>query len=86
MKPEIALFRFTLSPSQSIGPAHLHALWANACQSPQVSVGRSVIAGRPTYSLYASQELQDLPQVELRLRRLLEDNKLHASLTPLHPH
>ena len=83
MKHQIAIFRFTLSPSQSIGPAQLHALWANACQTPNVSVGRTPGA-RPTYSLYASQQLQNLPLVEQRLRRLLDDNKLHASLIPLH--
>ena len=39
---------------------------------------------RPIYSLYASQQLGDLPQVERRLRLLLEQNDLRASLIPLH--
>ena len=84
MKPQIPIFRFTLGTKQSIGPAQLQALWARACQSPHVSVGRSNADGRPLYSLYASQQLENLGLVEQRLRRLLDDNKLHASLIPLH--
>ncbi|QNP40525.1 hypothetical protein [Lysobacter solisilvae (ex Woo and Kim 2020)] len=86
MKDQIAIFRFTLSTHQSIGPAQLHALWARACETPHVSVGRARGASpdRPTYSLYASQRLENLPQVERRLRLLLEECKLRASLIPLH--
>ena len=86
MKHQIAIFRFTLGPHQSIGPALLRALWANACQSPHVSVGRhdDRASGRPTYSLYASQQLQNLPLVEQRLREALDQHKLRASLIPLH--
>jgi hypothetical protein len=85
MKHQIAIFRFTLSPRQSVGPALLQALWAHACQSPQVSVGRQPGArdGQPTYSLYASQHLQDLPLVERRLREALEAHNLRASLIPV---
>jgi len=83
MKHQIAIFRFTLSQHQSIGPAQLHALWARACETPHVSVGRSP-GNRPTYSLYASQRLENLPQVERRLRQLLDECKLRASLIPLH--
>lgn len=86
MKSCMAIFRFTLSPSQSIGPAQLQAFWAHACQTSRVSVGRNFIGGRATYSLYAAQQLQDLPEVERRLRQLLEENKLNASLTALYPH
>lgn len=86
MKHQIAIFRFTLSRHQSIGPTQLEALWARACQTPQVSVSRTRGAtdDRPIYSLYASQQLEDLPQVERRLRLLLEQNDLRASLIPLH--
>ena len=86
-KDQIALFRFTLSPHQSIGPAQLQALWARACESPHVSVGRAngPSANQPTYSLYASQRLENLPQVERRLRELLEACQLRASLVSLHP-
>jgi hypothetical protein len=83
MKQQIAIFRFTLAPHQSIGPTQLQALWATACQTPQVSVGRTA-ESRPVYSLYASQRLENLPQVEARLRQLLDDRKLHASLIALH--
>jgi hypothetical protein len=86
MKHQIAMFKFTLGPQQSIGPAQLHALWAHACQSPNVSVGRQEdrSTGRATYALYATQALDDLAQVERRLRDALEHNKLRASLIPLH--
>lgn len=85
MKHQIAIFRFTLSQHQSIGPAQLHALWARACQSPHVSVGRSDgVAGRPTYSLYALQRLENLALVEQRLCLLLDQCKLRATLIPLH--
>ncbi|MFC3551688.1 hypothetical protein ACFOLC_11780 [Lysobacter cavernae] len=88
MKHQIAMFKFTLGNGQSIGPTALQALWVRACQSPNVSVGRQTpgFGGdtKPTYSLYASQQLENLPQVELRLRRLLEECKLSASLISLH--
>ena len=87
MKHQIAMFKFTLGTGQSIGPSALLALWKRACQSQHVSVGRQ--AGpfgddRPTYALYAQQHLEDLAQVESRLRSLLEESHLRASLTPLH--
>lgn len=85
MKPQIPIFRFTLSGQQSIGPAQLQALWARACQTPHVSVGRSRSDGPPLYSLYATQQLGNLELVEQRLRRLLDDHHLHASLIAIHP-
>ena len=87
MKQQIAIFRFTLGHGQSIGPAQLQALWARACQTPHVSVGRSPGprgSDRPTYALYASQRLEDLPLVEQRLRQLLDESKLRATLISLH--
>lgn len=87
MKHQIAIFRFTLGHGQSIGPAELQALWARACRTPHVSVGRAHGAhgsDKPTYSLYASQRLEDLPDVEQRLRNLLDQSKLRASLIALH--
>ena len=86
VKHQIALFRFTLSPHQSIGPAQLQALWATACRTPNVSVGRDrgPSGGPPTYALYASQHLDDMPMVEQRLRRLLDECKLRASVIPVH--
>lgn len=87
MKHQIAIFRFTLGHGQSIGPAELHALWARACQSPNVSVGRAAGghgSDKPTYSLYASQQLENLTSVEQRLRQLLDNIQLRASLIALH--
>ncbi|RPE81921.1 hypothetical protein [Vulcaniibacterium tengchongense] len=88
MKHHIAMFKFTLGNDQSIGPAALQALWARACRSSNVSVGRQRPDfgghGKATYSLYAPQQLPDLPEVEIRLRRLLEESKLSASLVALH--
>lgn len=84
MKHQIPLFRLTLGPRQSIGPARLQALWASACQTPDVSVGRTSTDERPTYSLYASQQLANLQDVERRMRRLLDDNHFNASLYALH--
>ena len=81
------MFKFTLVDGQSIGPKALQALWVRASQSPAVTVGREVGGfghNRPTYSLYASQQLQNLPQVEARLRRLLEESKLSAAVIALH--
>lgn len=86
MQSCMAIFRFTLDPGQSIGPVPLRALWARACQTPRVGVGRNLIGGRAMYSLYASHQLRDLPEVERRLRRLLEENDLNATLTALHSH
>jgi hypothetical protein len=86
MKPQIPLFRFTLGAGQSIGPASLRSLWILACKSVDVSVGRDGAKGpgKPIYSLYASSRMHDLPDVERRLRRLLEEAKLTASVVPLH--
>lgn len=84
MKHHIAIYRLILSPSQTIGPTQLQALWASACQTPDVSVGRTLTGGRPTYSLYATQRLENLPMVERRLRELLDSSKLRASLIPMH--
>lgn len=82
----IALFTFTLSGTASIGPQALRALWAKACGIGNVSVGRKDAYGsqRAIYTLYAPQSLGGLQDVEMRLRRALEDAHLHASVTALH--
>ena len=87
MKHQIAMFKFTLGNGQSISPSALQDLWVRASQSQQVSVGRQAGPSgdsRPTYSLYASQHLENLSQVELRLRKVLEERNLSASLISLH--
>ncbi|RZA19517.1 MAG: hypothetical protein EOP93_08455 [Lysobacteraceae bacterium] len=85
---QIAMFTFTLGNTESIGPAALRAMWVRATGSGNVSVGRRAPMGgfrdRPTYTLYASQSLGNLRDVEVRLRKLLEDAHLNAALTSLH--
>ena len=87
MKHQIAMFKFTLGNGQSIGPAALQNLWRRCCGTSEVSVGRDTVSNGSrgvTYSLYAPQHLPDLERVEMRLRRMLEDDKLSALLIPLH--
>lgn len=88
MKNQIPLFKFSLGQHQSIGPAQLQELWARACQSSAVSVGRDAprmgADSNPTYSLYGSPQIENLPLIEKRLRMLLEESKLRASLIVLH--
>ena len=85
---QIAMFTFTLGTTESIGPTALRALWTRATGTGNVSVGRrSPLGGfrdRPTYTLYAPQQLADLRMVEARLRQMLETAHLHASLTAMH--
>lgn len=89
MNSQIELFKFTLGNDQSISPSALQAMWARACQTSKVAVSRHVPGGlgtseRPIYSLHGPQQLNDLPQVEQRLRKLLEDASLRVSLIALH--
>jgi len=85
---QIALFTFTLGNTESIGPAALRDMWMRACGNRNVSVGRKESLGghrdRPVYMLYAEQNMPNLREVELEMRRLLETAHLNASLTPLH--
>jgi hypothetical protein len=90
MSHYIALFRFRLSEGQSIGPAALRKLWSTACGSNDVKVSR--VASGPgygaqshTYSLCAPAKTANLATVEVRLRRLLADTALTATLTLTHP-
>jgi hypothetical protein len=87
-KHQIAMFKFTLGNNESIGPAALRALWVRASGTPNVGVDRrdqpGFRPGRPVYTLYAPQGLDNLREVELRLRRLLEAAHVNASLTILH--
>jgi len=86
-KPLIAMFRFTLGTDQSIGPKDLQTIWMQASQMADVSVG--CVAGpisqdKATYSLYATQSLEGLAEVEARLRRLLDQRNLRAALLCVH--
>ena len=83
MKHQIAIFRFTLGSGQSIGPVDLKALWMEACHAGNVSVGRAQDmrgADKSVYSLYAPHDIASQPQVEQRLRDLLDQRRLRASL------
>jgi len=84
----VVIFRFKLGKGESIGPAALRTLWERASQCTNVSVGRQSIGAdgaKPIYSLYASQPLGDLSQVERRLLDLLEASRLTAAMM-LTPH
>jgi hypothetical protein len=86
-RPLIAMFRFTLGTNQSIGPKDLQSIWVRASQLVDVSVG--CVAGKgpedkATYSLYATQSLDGLADVEARLRRLLDERNLRAALFCVH--
>lgn len=85
---QIALFTFTLGSRESIGPSALREMWIRACGSRNASVGRREPLGghrdRPVYMLYAEQNLANLREVELEMRRLLEAEHLNASMTALH--
>ncbi len=86
-KQQIALFSFTLAGSGSIGPAALCEIWKRASGTNDVDVARNIAhgsQGKPVYTLYAPQNLADLPGVESRLRRLLEAAHLNVSLSSLH--
>ena len=85
---QIAMFTFTVGNTESISPVALRTLWTRATGIANVSVGRKSPQGsyrdRPTYMLYAPQSLGNLRDVEMRLRKLLEEAHLNASLTALH--
>lgn len=87
MSHQVAVFRFTLGIGQSIGPVALREIWIRACQSTDVTVGRSGRGydDRPTYTLFAPTSLADLPKVEQRVRELLDVRGLRASLIPMKP-
>jgi hypothetical protein len=88
MKRSIEFFRFTLGNGQSISPMALRKLWADACQTPNVSVARQGTSfnsgGKAVYSLYADPGLPNLAQVEQRLRLRMEQAHLRRSLIALH--
>lgn len=88
MRRSIEFFRFTLGNGQSISPRTLRDLWADACQSTDVSVGRQIASfsagGKAVYSLYADPNLSNLALVEQRLRQRMEQAHLRPALIALH--
>jgi len=90
MSHYIALFRFRLSEGQSIGPIALRKLWSTACGTSDVKVSRAASgpgygAQSHTYSLCAPPKTVNLAAIEVRLRRLLAEMALTATLTLTHP-
>jgi hypothetical protein len=85
MTHHIALFRFRLSASQSIGPAALRKLWSTACGSKDVNVCRVTSGlgygdtGR-SYSLWAPPNTANLLTIETRLRQSLADTFPSAAI------
>lgn len=79
------VFVLRLGVGQSIGPTALTAIWATACDSPDVSVSRRAQdnAGygiRPCYGLWAGQAISRLP-AEQKLRDMLDANGYFFTLT-----
>jgi hypothetical protein len=66
-------FQFRLAPGASVGPALLRQIWALASASTHVEVSRAqrYNADGYIYSLSAPPNLQNLAEVETRLRGLL---------------
>jgi len=89
MPHHIPLFRFWLRNGQSIGPVALRKLWASACGSDDVTVTRearemSFGAQTHTYSLCGPPKTPNLPSIEARLRRMLADTALVATIVHTH--
>lgn len=83
MKPMIAIFKFTISNGRSIGPERLQQLWAKACRTTDVGVGRAPGTrdrDKPTYALYGRQNLENLSEIERTLRASFDAMDLHVSL------
>ncbi len=83
MKPMITIFKFTIGNGQSIGPETLQQVWANACRTSDVGVGRvpgTRQGDKPTYSLYGRQNLANLVEIEKRLLTLFDEMQLHVSV------
>ena len=86
MREQIAIFRFRLSNSQTIGPASLKKLWAKACESSDVSVTR-IASGSGygerghVYSLWAAPSTRDIAVIETQLLSLLQAVLPAATIT-----
>lgn len=89
MTNHVALFKLHLGNGQSIGPSALRSLWSRACLSIDVSVSRRTrqrfgYGDTDTYSMCGSPRLTNLPQIEARLRGLLDESRLIGTLTAIH--
>jgi hypothetical protein len=84
----VPLFLFRLTSGQSIGPSALRRLWSTACGTDDVTVSRETRetgASTPihTYTLCGPAST-NVSNIEGRLRRLLAEAALTASITPTH--
>ena len=89
MSQHIPLFRFWLRNGQSIGPSALRRLWASACGTDDVTVTREDRAAAygaqtHTYSLCGSPKTANLANVESRLRKMLSEMALAATIVHTH--
>jgi hypothetical protein len=89
MSHHVPLFLFRLSNGQSIGPSALRRLWSTACGTDDVVVSRETREGGHgapihTYTLCGPASA-NLPNIEARLRRLLAETALTATITLTHP-
>lgn len=88
MENHVEFFKLHLVAGQSIGPEALRALWSRACQCPDISVGRqtrrTAHGMKDVYSLSGSPRMKDQPLIESRLKMLLAESRLTASVTAVH--
>jgi len=78
MSDPVPLFQFRLRNGMSIGPVALRRIWSTASQNQHVTVSRELrrlgnLQSGHVYSLNGPPNLGDLPNVETRLRSLLND-------------
>lgn len=88
MNNHVEFFKLHLVDGQSIGPAALRTLWSRACESNDISVSRqsrrTAYGMKDVYSLSASPRMRDQPMIESRLKMLLLESRLTASVTSVH--
>ncbi|MBS7456262.1 hypothetical protein [Coralloluteibacterium stylophorae] len=81
----VPIFRLRPPRGCSVGPDQLRGLWSDACGCLDVSVGRCVALdgfdARDGYLLHGGAELAHRPEVETRLRALLDRAHLLGTLT-----
>lgn len=88
MNNHVEFFKLHLVAGQSISPTALRALWSRACQCSDISVSRqtrrTTYGMKDVYSLSGSPRMKDQPVIESRLKMLLLESRLTASVTAVH--
>ncbi|CAN5723054.1 hypothetical protein BH23PSE2_BH23PSE2_07150 [soil metagenome] len=88
MNNHVEFFKMHLVEGQSVGPDALRVLWSRACESSDVSVSRqsrrTAYGMKDVYSLSAPPRMKDQPMIESRLKMLLLESRLTASVTSVH--